>query len=169
MTRSGIVLVLALAGCAPVDVVLVGLPDAGPLACRTNQDCSAESFCVKQELVCEGLGFCEPRAPSACLTDDRLMPAPACGCDGVTYFNACVSSAEGVSVDHPGPCRAPPRHCSCTAPAVCVGCDGSSEACYRLPAQCGEVHVRSCIDQQCVDLCSAIAAHLRFRVDPGCH
>jgi hypothetical protein len=48
----------------------------------------------------EAPGVCEPR-PQACIE----LFDPVCGCDAITYGNACAANAAGVGVDHAGPCR----------------------------------------------------------------
>jgi hypothetical protein len=48
----------------------------------------------------DGSGTCDP-IPDAC-TDDIN---PVCGCDGMTYTNACEANAKGVSVQSQGGCK----------------------------------------------------------------
>jgi hypothetical protein len=46
-------------------------------------------------------------APGVCQPQPELCPeifAPVCGCDGVTYDNACFANAAGVSAETEGPC-----------------------------------------------------------------
>jgi uncharacterized protein YkwD len=47
-------------------------------------------------------GECRER-PS--LSSCSTMVNEVCGCDGQTYANTCVAAANGVSVEHAGPCR----------------------------------------------------------------
>jgi hypothetical protein len=44
-------------------------------------------------------GVCELR-PQACIA----LFDPVCGCDGITYSNACTAHAAGVGIDHIGTC-----------------------------------------------------------------
>ena len=44
-------------------------------------------------------GTCQPR-PDVC----ALIFKPVCGCDGMTYGNACEAHSAEVSVDYEGPC-----------------------------------------------------------------
>ena len=70
-----------------------------PLACTSNSDCAAGSFCQKPTGACAGTGTCAP--------EPQLCPDifnPVCGCDGKTYSNACAASAAGASVGSTGAC-----------------------------------------------------------------
>lgn len=65
--------------------------------------CPAEFYCEHPAGQClevmDGAGTCQP-IPQVCTRDYR----PVCGCDGVTYSNACVAAAAGASVAIEGEC-----------------------------------------------------------------
>ena len=69
-------------------------------ACGSNRDCGADEFCNKPLGECGGDGECRARAEIC--PDVR---APVCGCDGVTYGNACEAGRAGAAVEHEGVCR----------------------------------------------------------------
>jgi hypothetical protein len=74
-------------------------------------------------------GVCVPDAPVVC----PLLFRPECGCDGVTYSNACERRGAGVALDHTG---------ECAAPAVCGGiaglrCDDGFTCDYSGNVGCG--------------------------------
>jgi hypothetical protein len=67
--------------------------------CLSNSDCEEGFFCAKPLAYCNGIGVCAER-PDACIT----LYDPMCGCDGLTYGNACDAAMFGVSVAYRGVC-----------------------------------------------------------------
>ncbi len=76
----------------------------GGRACRTQDDCADDQYCAYTAgQDCGETGAtvqCLPR-PEAC----DAVYAPVCGCDGVTYSNACVAAAAGTGVYSEGECE----------------------------------------------------------------
>ncbi len=70
-----------------------------PGACVANSQCKPDAYCAKEKGDCNGVGTCEDR-PIYCL----LYYLPTCGCDGVTYSNACFAAANGANVAFKGYC-----------------------------------------------------------------
>jgi len=83
----------------------VSVAQAGPCdqACSPNSDtCPDGSFCQFPSGSCGS-------EPGVCAAIPDVCPAvfnPVCGCDGVTYGNACEASMAGVSIEFDGPCFA---------------------------------------------------------------
>lgn len=88
------------AWAAGVSVEHEGECEPGP-ACTSNDDCAAGAYCAKATGDCDGAGTCELR-PEVCTE----IFDPVCGCDSLTYSNACKASSTGVNVDRSGECPA---------------------------------------------------------------
>lgn len=118
------------AGCIAIACEDAGAPpDAGPAVCGTIAGlvCGPDQYCeYGGDPTCggdDGDGTCLPR-PSGC--PDIYMPV--CGCDRLTYSNACDAHAAGVGVSFPGPCEMPPPPADCRT----TGCptDSSCQPCW---------------------------------------
>ena len=70
----------------------------GQCPCQDNDACRASEYCAS-EAGCDAPGSCEPR-PGVC----PLVFDPVCGCDDVTYDNACSAASVGVRVASEGAC-----------------------------------------------------------------
>ncbi len=93
---------------SPFICVLLGGPWGLP--CHSNQDCNCTEPCYCHKENCDDpVGQCRGRPPTPPLPPNICgcgwFVDPVCGCDGVTYDNACVAAAYGVNVRHPGPCE----------------------------------------------------------------
>jgi cysteine-rich repeat protein len=76
----------------------------GALCGNGQPPCESGDYCFFQPLLCgepDFLGICRP-IPTPC-TCPTVVDA-VCGCDGVTYDNACEADCAGTSVRTPGAC-----------------------------------------------------------------
>ncbi|MEQ9079276.1 MAG: Kazal-type serine protease inhibitor domain-containing protein [Sandaracinaceae bacterium] len=125
--------------CAPPGTACTTIACEDP--CTTNADCGAGDYCQLTEGACSGDGVCVPR-PEAC----DLGLAPVCGCDGVTYGNACEAAAAGAALLHSGQCST-----SECAPQDARG-EGACDALVGVAwdgARCRELSGCSCVGADC--------------------
>jgi len=87
-------------------------------ACSVDADCTSEEYCNKD--TCDAVtGTCALKS-----TICPLIINPVCGCDGTTYNNSCLASANGVNVDDTGT--------ACGTNTACVNdSDCTSGFCYK--------------------------------------
>ncbi len=118
--------------------------------CKSNLECAKGEYCSKKAGACGEIGVCLPQ-PTAC----TAQAAPVCGCDGVTYSNACFAAAQGVNVAAKGACGATTicggiqglpcaKSQYCDLPAgTCGGADFQGK-CVTIPAACPDLYAPVC-------------------------
>lgn len=143
------------AALAGVSVVHAGACDAQSCGGLGGEPCDGGEYCRNPDGTCgvaDQGGTCEP-IPQGC--PDNVDPV--CGCDGVTYFNACEAAAVGVSLDHLGACGGPnPVVCDglagtpCDPGEYCKHPEGTCEIedgqgiCEVLPQACDDIYDPVC-------------------------
>lgn len=70
-----------------------------PPGCYSNAECGGGEYCSKTTGACNDLGECKIR-PLQC----SAANVPVCGCNGVTYGNACKAAKAGVTISKSGAC-----------------------------------------------------------------
>lgn len=78
--------------------------EPGDRLCLGHQDCPADHVCSRVDPTCRSdvTGRCLYRPPGTACPQVEM---PVCGCDGITYTNACVLELEGAVLRHEGACR----------------------------------------------------------------
>lgn len=99
------------------------------LSCDDGEFCSfaPDAFCG----AADATGTCEVR-PEVCID----IFDPVCGCDGITYGNACEANAAGVSVASEGACDSTGGGASCGG-LVGGGCAEGEFCNFPIDAICG--------------------------------
>lgn len=102
---------------------------------RGGGTCAGDEYCnYKPAAMCgraDATGTCTKILEGGCTADFN----PVCGCNGMTYGNACEAGIAGVSVDHTGECANTGKTCGGFAAFTC---DAADEFCdYPAAAACG--------------------------------
>lgn len=87
--------------------------------------------CPEGQVCVYPVGACFPDASGTCrpaMEDCPRGGRPVCGCDGVSYRNACEATNSGVAIAHRGPCAG-----QCFARNHC----GRDECCIFAEGTCG--------------------------------
>jgi hypothetical protein len=130
------------------DLVGVRLQATVPCVCKDNSECLTGQFCALED-SCTNQGSCSP-IPETCEPDTQQV----CGCDGVTYDNACTASQSGARVSALGACDCADNaecgadeYCNalvCDGPGVCEARQGACESGGAVTGCDGVVYESEC-------------------------
>jgi hypothetical protein len=142
----------------------------GPRVCNASTPCGDGFYC--EASGCNVAGTCKARPAEVAAL------APVCGCDGVTYWNASVANANGVTISQTGECSAiMPNLKRCGDLIACpntgrVRCQREANTkatcvanlggvCWGLPKTCPPTagtmsKARDCGNDKCLGFCEAI-------------
>jgi hypothetical protein len=104
-----------------------------------------ELTCLTGDVCLRKVGLCDTVDEGICIAPPELCPRvidPVCGCDDVTYDNACLAYQAGAGVQTFGACEAAP-------PGVCGGILGTEcaedELCLLEPGVCVADGIGRCV------------------------
>ena len=147
--------------------------DAPAEDCEDNADCPRGTYCQKRDGACDAVGECAVR-PQACTREFR----PVCGCDGVTYSNACVAASQGATIDYVGECEDVAEdgcetNRDCDAVSYCAKDDGDCDSvgeCRARPQICPFIFdpVCGCDGQTYSNACVAAAQGVNVAARGDC-
>lgn len=124
----------------------VGSLEDAVTPCLYSTECApGVEYCARAH--CEDIkGVCATRPGMAAAESCSVAADPVCGCDGVTYVNACIAAVQGENVDTQGVCALAKGVVDCSTDADCadpnlfcnhvLGCDGTG-TCSIKPTECG--------------------------------
>jgi hypothetical protein len=135
-----------------------GVAVASTGACTPGAACSDDSTCASGAFCRSLLGDCAEVLEGTCtnipLTCSTTL-APVCGCDGISYDNACLADAASVGVAHTGLCAGDSSACGGASGATC----GTGEICKRPDGACAS---------DAAGFCEPAPATCPALVDPAC-
>ncbi len=164
---------------------------AGAGTCVDNSACANDEYCAKTSCMAKAEGHCT-KSPTDC---GNTKAAVVCGCDGVTYHDACllhqarqnanafdsgacVKAAEGTvtcSVVDSSACTSHGGVCGFKAENACIEAGNAKGLCWVLPASCPGSDPNSAQGcpsgpgSDCLSECAAIKAGMFYVMPNSCN
>jgi len=170
-----------------------GTGGSGPASCTNNAVCSPSEYCAKVDCAAQTVGTCTSK-PSA-MDCVNTVAAPVCGCDGVTYHDACLLHAnrQNSLAEQPagGVCsKAAAGTVTCSAfdtmsctqkNGVCSGRDDTCSGlgnpsgvgvCWVIPTTCPAADPKLMVGctggGSCRSECAVLKAGVRYALSDSC-